>query len=148
MGQSQHTPNVKYVISPNGTIMIYVSCSDNPFRLQHEEDITAIMVFLGRVEERLRLLFADTRDEIVRPVNKWVLKSCDVNKDIEIDGLAQLTLPDIQIPLFEKALRAYVKPIGDKVFYRVELGLTPNKPVAEALETLRRDVKIDKSLSL
>ena len=89
IGQSQHTPNVKYVISPNGIIMIYISCSDNPFRLQYEEDITNIMVFLGRVEERLRLLFADTRDEIVQPVNKWTLKACDVNKDIEVDGLAQ-----------------------------------------------------------
>ncbi len=143
IGQVQHTPNVKYVISPNGTIMIYISCSNNPFRLQCEEDITAIMVYLGRVEDRLRLLFADTRDEIVQPVNKWILKACDVNKDIEIDGLAQLTLLDIQIPLFEKALRAYVKPIGDRVFYRVELGITPNKPVEEALEKLRTKVVID-----
>ena len=57
-------------------------------------------------------LFSDTRDEIVQSVNRWILKACDVNKDVEVDGLAQLTLPDIQIPLFEKALRAYVKPIG------------------------------------
>jgi hypothetical protein len=95
--------------------MIYRSCSDNPFRLQYEEDITTIMVFLGRVEERLRMLFSDTRDEIVQPVNRWILKACDVNKDIEIDMVAQITLPDIQIPLFEKALRAYVKPIGDSL---------------------------------
>lgn len=61
------------------------------------------MVFLGRVvEDRLRLLFADTRDEILQPVDKWILKACDVNKDVEIDGVAQLTLPDIQILLFEK----------------------------------------------
>ena len=57
--------------------------------------------------------------------------------------MAQITLPDIQIPLFEKALRVYVKPIEDKVFYRVELGITPNKPVEEALEKLRTDVVID-----
>jgi hypothetical protein len=44
------------------------------------------MVFLGRGEDRLRLLFADTMDEIVQPVKKWILKACDVNKDIEIDG--------------------------------------------------------------
>ena len=104
------------------------------------------MVFLGRVEERLRLLFADTREEIVQPVSRWILKACDVNKDIEIDGLAQLTLPDIQIPLFEKVLRAYVKSIGDKVFYRVELGLTPNKSIEESLEKLRTETVMDKDV--
>jgi hypothetical protein len=60
--------------------------------------------------------------------------------------VAQLTLPDIQIPLFEKALWAYVKPIGDKVFYRVELGLTSNKPVEEALEKLGTEVVIDQDV--
>ena len=113
MGRSQHTPN--------GTL-IYISCSGNPFRLQHEEDIIAIMVFLGRVEDKFRLLFSDTRDEIAQPVNKWILNACDVNKDIEIDEIAQLTLPDLQIPLFEKAIRAYVKPIGES-FTRLSLAL-------------------------
>jgi hypothetical protein len=41
---------------------------------------------------------------------------------------------------------AYVKPIGDKVFYRVEMGLAPNKQVQEALEELRTDIKIDKDI--
>ncbi len=59
---------------------------------------------------------------------------------LRYDSVAQITLPDIQIPLFEKALRGYVKPIGDKVFYRVEYALTPNKPVEEALKKLRKDV--------
>ena len=60
--------------------------------------------------------------------------------------MAQLTLPDIQIPLFENALRAYVKPIGDKVFYRIELGLIPNKPVEESLEKQRTEAMIDKDV--
>ena len=48
--------------------------------------------------------------------------------------------------MFEKALGAYVKPIGDKVFYRVDLGLTPDKPVEEALEKLRTETTIDKDV--
>jgi hypothetical protein len=48
--------------------------------------------------------------------------------------------------LFEKALRGYVKPMGDRVFFRVEYALTPNKPVEEALENLRTDVIIDKDV--
>ncbi len=66
--------------------MIYISCSDNQFRLQNEEDTTAIMVFHAGVE-KLRLLFADIRNEIVQPVDRWSLKACDVNKDIELMGL-------------------------------------------------------------
>ena len=72
-----------------------------------------------------------------------ILKACDVGKDVEIDSVAQITLPDVQIPMFEKALRGYVKPMGDKVFYRVEYALTPNKPIKEALECLRREITID-----
>jgi hypothetical protein len=91
--------------------MIYVSCSNKPFRLHYEQDVLDILFFLGRVEDRLRYHLFDVRDNVIPPVRKWILKACDVGKDIEIDSSAQITLPDIQIPLFEKALRAYVKPV-------------------------------------
>jgi hypothetical protein len=74
--------------------MIYISCNDNPFRLQQEETSPLSWCFLTGMEERLRLLFADTREEIVEPVSGWILKAFEANKDIEMDGLAQLTLPD------------------------------------------------------
>ena len=143
------THTVEFHIYPNGSIMIYVSCSDRPFRLYEEQDVSDILFFLGMVEDRLRRLFSDAREYVVPLVRKWVLKACDVGKDVEIDSVAPLTLPDIQIPLFEKALMAYVKPMGDKVFYRVEYSLTPDKPIGQASDLLRREIKIDKdSLSL
>jgi hypothetical protein len=43
------------------------------FRLQYKKKVTTIMVFLGWVEARLRLLFSDTRDKIVPTVDKWIL---------------------------------------------------------------------------
>ena len=52
----------------------------------------------------------------------------------------------MQIPLFERALRGYVKPIDDKVFYRFEWSLTPNQPVDAALEQIRTQIKIDESI--
>lgn len=82
------------------------------------------------------------------PVNKWILTGCDVNKDIEIDGVTQLTLPSMQMPLVEKALRAYVKVIGDKACLRAEKFLTPNQPIGEALENIRKNVDLDKDFSL
>jgi len=60
------------------------------------------------VQDLLSSLFSDTRGIIVQPVRNWILKECAVNKDIDIDLLAQITLPDMQIPLFERALRSYV----------------------------------------
>ena len=123
--------------------MVYVSCSEQPFRLQYEQDVSDILFFLGRVEERIRLLLSDVRDSVVPPLRRWILKACDVGKDVEIDSVAQITLPDIQVPLSEKALRGYVKPTGNKVFYRMEYALTPNQPIKEALEYLRREIKID-----
>ena len=123
--------------------MIYISCSDHPFRLYEEQDISQIIIFLGRIEDRLKNLLSDNRDKVVPPVMTWILKACDVNKDIQIDNMAQLSLPDIQISMAEKAFRAYVKVIGDKAYYRNEQSFTPNEPVNIALEKLRTDVKID-----
>jgi hypothetical protein len=74
----------------------------------------------------------------------WILKSCDVNKDVKVSSVAQVTLPDFQIPFVDRAFRAYVKPIGDNdSYYRVEWSLAPNKPVKLALETMRNEVKLD-----
>ncbi len=69
-------------------------------------------------------------------VSKWILKG--------FDALTQLSLTDMQMPLVEKALRAYVKVIGDKAYLRVEKGVAPDKPVEEALENLRNSVDLDK----
>ena len=87
---------VEFLIHPNGSVMVYVSCSEQPFRLQHEQDVSNILFFLGRVEERIRLLLSDVRDNVVPPLRRWVLKACDVG-NVEIDSVAQITLPDIQV---------------------------------------------------
>jgi hypothetical protein len=84
--------------------------------------------------------------KLVQPVRNWILKECDVNKDIEIDSLAQITLPDMQIPLFERALRGYVKPIENKAYYRFELAPAPNQSIEIALKQIRTKVRIDKSI--
>ncbi len=62
--------------------------------------------------------------------------------------VSQPTLTDMQMPLIEKALRAYVKVIGDKAYLRVEKYLSPDKPIEEALENLRTTVDLDKDFLL
>ena len=48
------------------------------------------------------------------------------------------------MPLVEKALRAYVKVIGDKTYLRAEKSVARDKQVEEALENLRTSVTLDK----
>jgi hypothetical protein len=47
--------------------MIYITCTNNPFRLFHEEDISTIMVFLGRVKDRLRYLLSALERRLFHP---------------------------------------------------------------------------------
>jgi hypothetical protein len=83
---------------------VYIKSSENPFRIHEVEDISTVIALLGRVEQRLHDILSDKRGIIVPPVSKWILKACDVNMDIEIDGITQLTLPAMQMPLVEKPL--------------------------------------------
>jgi hypothetical protein len=62
---------------------------------------------------------------------------------MKISRNAQVMLPDLQIPFVVKAFRAYVKPMNDDVFYRVERSLVPKKPAKKSLETIRKEVKLD-----
>jgi hypothetical protein len=94
---------------------------------------------LGKVEDRLKALLSDTRSKIVPHVSTWILVGCDVNKDIPIDGTAQLTGINLQVKSALGVFRAYVKRIGDdKVVQRFEESLAPNEPISTAFETLRK----------
>jgi hypothetical protein len=72
--QERGLPNVKFIISSNGTVMIYVINSEHPFPLSTDQDVSDILVYLGRVQEILSSLFSDTRGIIVQPVRNWILK--------------------------------------------------------------------------
>ncbi len=58
---------VEFHIHPNGSVMIYVSCSNKPFRLYDEQDVSDILFFLGRVEDRIRIFLSDVRDNVIPP---------------------------------------------------------------------------------
>ena len=69
INQAQGPPDLEYNIYPNGTIMIFISCSDKPFRLVEEDDVFAINAYLGKVEDRLKNLLSDTRNKIIPPAS-------------------------------------------------------------------------------
>jgi len=129
---------VKYIFSPNGTVEAAVRSNDTPFRLETEEDECEIVSFLGEVKDRLLYHVSDIRERGVPPVIEWVLKQCDLNKDIEISDKAQITLPDIQLKYAQRVFRLYVKSLKGKAVYRAEESLTlHNAPNCEALRSIR-----------
>jgi hypothetical protein len=64
----------------------------------------------------------------------WILKGCDLNKDVEVDDTCQLTLPDIQLKYADRVFRLYIKSLQDKAIYRTEESLTLNQVLPEALD--------------
>jgi hypothetical protein len=129
---------LKYTFSPNGTVEVAVRSNVTPFRLESDEDVCEIFSFLGQVKDRLLYHVNDVRERGVPPVIEWVLKQCDLNKDIEISDKAQITLPDIQLKYAQRVFRLYVKSLQGKAVYRAEESLTlHNAPICEALRTIR-----------
>jgi hypothetical protein len=135
--------HVTYTISPKGTIEVAVATTDTPFKLETDEDEAIIFSFLGQVRDRLTYLLNDVRERFVPPIMDWVLKGCDINKDIKInDFKAQLALTDIQMRYADRVFRLYVKHRQDVSVYRVEESLIPNIPIFEALNNIRYPYKV------
>jgi hypothetical protein len=59
------TSRIAYTFYPNGTVNIEVRCSNNPFRLQTEEDRSSLLVFFGQIKQELISILSDSRERIV-----------------------------------------------------------------------------------
>ena len=67
--------------------------------------MSTLFAFLGQVRDRFLHIVSDIRLLHVPPLMNWILKQCDLNKDIEIDDMAQLTFPDIQLKSADRVFR-------------------------------------------
>jgi hypothetical protein len=129
--------HVKYILSPNGSVEIYVRSSDTPFKLETDGDEITIFSFLGQVRDRLLHCIADIRERSIPPITEWILKECDLNKDIRIDEKAQLTLPDIQLKTAASVFRLYIKSLQNRAVCRAEESLKLDLLLPEALDNIR-----------
>ena len=120
-----------YKFNKNGSIEIEIACSKNPFPLETDNDVNNVFVFLGQVKDRLAIILNDPRERIVPPVDKWILKYCDFNKDIELDdkNIGQLMDLNIQIKYAGEAFRLYVKNLEDRFVLRGEKVMKVNQPI-------------------
>ena len=55
--------------------------------------------------------------EVPQP-NDWVLKLCDVNKDVEITNKCQMVIADLQLRYAGQVFRIYVKSLSDRAVAR------------------------------
>lgn len=129
--------NVRYEIYPDGTIMIYISCSEYPFKLAVEEDISSFFAFLGQVKDRLVHFISDFSEQAIPPIMDWILIQCDVNQDIDINIIEQLSIPDLQLRIHDRIFRMYVKNINGSSYYRVEESKQINQYVRFAIPEIR-----------
>ena len=52
--------------------MVFIACSNNPFRLEDEFDVSIVYAFLGQVRDRLLYLMTDPHERIVPAIMKWM----------------------------------------------------------------------------
>ena len=135
--------DVNFVIYPNGKIMISVACSNSPFKLETDEDESTLFSFLGQIRDRLLYIVNDPRERAIPNIMEWRLSGCDINKDIEISDMVQLSSIDIQLNCADRVFRLYVKSLHDKAVYRCEESLAfKYTPLVEALDKIRNPNKI------
>jgi hypothetical protein len=134
--------NVNFIIYPNGKVMVSVACSNNPFKLETDEDEGNLFSFLGQVRDRLLYVLNDPRERVVPSIMEWHLSECDINKDIEISDMMQLSSIDIQLKYANRVFRQYVKSLHDKAVYRCEESLAfKYTPLVEVLDQIRNPYK-------
>jgi len=127
------TRNVKYQVYPDGTVMIYISCSNTPFKLEVEEDVSSFFAFLGQVKDRLIYFLNDLSESAIPPIMDWILVQCDLNKDIGINIIEELSIPNLQLRIHDRIFRLYVKSIQGSSSYRLEESKQVNQEIRFAI---------------
>ncbi|MFY9798762.1 MAG: hypothetical protein WA323_15820 [Candidatus Nitrosopolaris sp.] len=80
---------------------------------------------------------SDPHERIVPPIIKWVLTGCDINKDITVTDMLQLSAINIQLKDADMVFRLYIKSLGDKAVYRIEESLKMHSCLIDVLHTIR-----------
>lgn len=126
--------NVKFTAYPNGTLEVYISSSNMPFKIDSDVDLGRLFVFIGQVKQCLVDLLHDLHERVVPDVMQWELTECDLNKDIQVSHAFHSTGIKIQVKHSYHLFRLYFKAMGKDTVCRVEKSETPHKPVISALQ--------------
>lgn len=120
--------------------MVFVACSNNPFKLEDEADEISLYSFLGQARDRLLYFVTDPHERTVPPLTEWILTGWDINKDIPVTDIVQLSAPNIQLKEAGRVFRLYIKSLGDKAVYRGEESVKMHSSIVDALHTIIRTI--------
>jgi hypothetical protein len=128
--------SVKLSFYPSGSLEIVVVCSRHAFPLVSESHRTELNAFLGEVRGALSVILHDERHHIIPAISDWLVTQLDINRDVSISSckVSDLQLNHSeQYRYYDNVFRVYLKPINDKLFYRFEKTVNPNKPYGETI---------------
>jgi hypothetical protein len=139
---------VDYVIYKSGTVNIQTRCSNNPYRLEMEEDRFRLIEFFGQIRAGLINILNDKHERIVPDVLEWELTECDINKDIKVTDLLHFSGIKIQVKHLDHVFRVYIKALGKDTVCRVEESKQPKKRAVEFInDVFNPTEKIERQLS-
>ena len=118
---------VTYVYYPKGTIDIYTKNSENPFKLQTEEDRVNLIAFIRKIKDNL------PHQVTVSDIEHWEFTECDINRDVRVSDLVHFAGVKVQVKHMDHLFRIYIKRIKNETFCRVEETKNFKIPVIEAI---------------
>jgi hypothetical protein len=143
------TSKVDYTFYPNGTVNVEVMCSNNPFRLQTEEDRSRLLVFLGQIEQVLISVLSASHGRIVPNVLEWEVTECDINKDVKVSDWFHYAGLRIQVKHMDRLFSLYIKKMGKDTVYRVEERKHPHIPALDFINDIFNPMeKVEKQIAV
>lgn len=130
------TSRVYYTFYPNGTVNVEITCSNQPFKLQTEEDRSRLLVFFGQLKQALISFLMDSHERLVPEIMHWKLTECDINKDIKVSHWFHYTGSKIQVKHLDHLFCVYIKSMGEDTVYRIEERKRPKKNAIDAINDI------------
>ena len=132
------TAFVKYIFYANGTVMVFIESSNDPFKLKNYADLSRLIAFLGQTRDRLIVFLQDRHERIVPEIMCWELKQCDINRDLKVSDWLQLTGLKIQLSHAFHLFRVYIKSKGKDTVCRIEESVVfpNNRSAVEAINDI------------
>jgi hypothetical protein len=127
---------VEYILYANGTVDIFTTCSNHPYRIETEEDRFRLVVFFGQIRAGLINLLNDKHERIVQDISEWELIECDLNKDIKVSDLLHYNGIKIRVKHFDHLFGVYIKAMGKDTVCRVEENRHFKKSLIDSINNI------------
>lgn len=133
---------VTYKLSPHGKVEVIIGCTDSPFPIHTDSNVTSLMGFMHQLQYNLSLQLSDAISfQYVPPPETWRLTQADISKDVRVDPISIHVEPKMQLDTVERTLRLYVKLIDGESVLRLEEMRAFSDRFFDAIASLREGVK-------